>query len=63
MTIVWRLGASNVKQVMTHLPKDRNLAYTAAATVMKVLDRKVTSPKKQGVNRVLGDLPKMVLSI
>jgi predicted transcriptional regulator len=40
MTIVWRLGAATVKQVMTNLPKDRNLAYTTAATVMKILDQK-----------------------
>lgn len=40
MAIIWRLGSATVKEVMTHLPEDRNLAYTTAATVMKILDQK-----------------------
>lgn len=40
MTIVWRLGGATVKEAMKHLPEDRNLAYTSAATVMKILDQK-----------------------
>lgn len=40
MTIVWRLGGATVKEVMLHLPEDRNLAYTTAATVMKILHQK-----------------------
>lgn len=40
MTIVWRLGGATVKEVMKHLPENRNLAYTTAATVMKILNQK-----------------------
>lgn len=40
MAIIWRLGSATVKEVMIHLPEDRNLAYTTAATVMKILDQK-----------------------
>jgi predicted transcriptional regulator len=40
MAIVWRLGQATVKDVLMHLPKDRDLAYTTAATVMKILDQK-----------------------
>lgn len=40
MAIIWRLGSATVKEVMAHLPKDRNLAYTTAATVMKILHQK-----------------------
>lgn len=40
MNTVWRLGCATVKEVMLHLPKDRNLAYTTAATVMKILNQK-----------------------
>ena len=40
MAILWRLGNATVKDVMMHLPDDRNLAYTTAATVMKILDQK-----------------------
>lgn len=40
MTIVWRLDGASVKEVMMHLPQDRNLAYTTVATVMKILEQK-----------------------
>jgi predicted transcriptional regulator len=40
MAIIWRLGSATVKDVMAHLSEDRNLAYTTAATVMKILDQK-----------------------
>lgn len=40
MTIIWNLGKATVKEVVTHLTKDRNLAYTTVATVMKVLEQK-----------------------
>lgn len=40
MAIIWRLGSATVKDVMMHLPEDRNLAYTTAATVMKILHQK-----------------------
>lgn len=40
MTIVWRLGGATVKEVVANLPEDRNLAYTSAATVMKILNQK-----------------------
>ena len=40
MTTIWRLGSATVKEVMTQLPEDRDLAYTTAATIMKILDQK-----------------------
>ena len=40
MAIIWRLGSATVKDVMLHLSDDRNLAYTSAATVMKILEQK-----------------------
>lgn len=40
MTIIWSLEKAAVKDVISHLPKDRNLAYTTVATVMKVLEQK-----------------------
>ncbi|MBX3710159.1 MAG: BlaI/MecI/CopY family transcriptional regulator [Gammaproteobacteria bacterium] len=40
MTIVWRLGSATVKEVMKNLPEFRNLAYTSAATIMKILNQK-----------------------
>jgi predicted transcriptional regulator len=40
MTIVWELGKATVKEVATHLPQGRNLAYTTVATVIKILEQK-----------------------
>lgn len=40
MTIIWSLGQTTVKDVIAHLPKDRILAYTSVATVMKILQQK-----------------------
>jgi predicted transcriptional regulator len=40
MTIVWELGECSVKDVQTHLPEGRDLAYTSVATVMKILEQK-----------------------
>lgn len=40
MNTIWGLGRATVKEVMAHLPKNRNLAYTTVATVMKILNQK-----------------------
>ncbi len=40
MTTIWNLEKVSVKDVVSHLPKDRNLAYTTVATVMKILEQK-----------------------
>ncbi len=40
MTIIWGLNKVTIKEVHSHLPKERNLAYTTVATVVKVLEQK-----------------------
>lgn len=40
MNIIWRLGKASVKEVLSYLPEERQLAYTTVATVMKVLEQK-----------------------
>jgi predicted transcriptional regulator len=40
MNIVWELGDCTVKDVQNALPKDRALAYTSVATMMKILEGK-----------------------
>lgn len=40
MTIVWTLEKATVKEIISKLPKDRVLAYTTVATVMKILEQK-----------------------
>ena len=40
MTVIWNLGESTVKDVLSSLPENRDLAYTTVATVMKILEKK-----------------------
>lgn len=40
MNIVWNLENTTVKNVVSHVPKERDLAYTTVATVMKILEQK-----------------------
>ena len=47
MTELWDLGEGTVRDVLDKLPEDRNLAYTSAATILRILEQKefVTSRK------------------
>lgn len=40
MTLIWDLGECTVKDVQSRLPKERDLAYTSVATMMKILEQK-----------------------
>lgn len=40
MNIIWNLKAGTIKEVIAKLPKERHLAYTTVATVLKVLEQK-----------------------
>ncbi|HIC7358897.1 TPA: BlaI/MecI/CopY family transcriptional regulator [Legionella pneumophila] len=40
MNIIWSLNKVTIKEVVAHLPKERPLAYTTVATVIKVLEQK-----------------------
>ncbi|MBY0415886.1 MAG: BlaI/MecI/CopY family transcriptional regulator [Bdellovibrionales bacterium] len=40
MNVIWALNECTVKEVQTELSKDRELAYTSVATVMKILESK-----------------------
>ncbi len=48
MSQLWTLGEGTVRDVLDHLPKDRNLAYTSGATILRILEQKgfVTSRKE-----------------
>ena len=47
MTVVWNLGETTVKDVQNALSKDRGLAYTTVATMMKILEgKKILKSKK-----------------
>ena len=49
MTELWALGTGSVRDVLDRLAPGRNLAYTSAATILRILEQKgfVTSEKKQ----------------
>jgi predicted transcriptional regulator len=40
MNIIWSLNKVTIKDIVAHLPKERPLAYTTVATVVKVLEQK-----------------------
>ncbi|KTC89317.1 BlaI/MecI/CopY family transcriptional regulator [Fluoribacter dumoffii] len=40
MNIIWSLNKVTIKEVVSHLSKERPLAYTTVATVVKVLEQK-----------------------
>ncbi len=48
MTRLWALGKGTVRDVMGQLSEGRNLAYTSAATILRILEQKdfVTSHKE-----------------
>ena len=53
MNELWTLGEGTVRDVLDQLPADRNLAYTSAATILRILEQKefVTS-RKEGKRHV-----------
>ncbi len=53
MNELWALGEGTVRDVLDHLPDDRKLAYTSAATILRILEQKefVTS-RKEGKRHV-----------
>lgn len=48
MTELWALGAGTVRDILTELPPERNLAYTSGATILRIMEQKgfVTSEKQ-----------------
>lgn len=48
MTELWDLGEGSVRDVLANLAPERNLAYTSAATILRIMEQKdfVTSEKR-----------------
>ncbi len=40
MTRLWELGEGSVRDVLAKLAPERNLAYTSAATILRILEQK-----------------------
>ena len=53
MNELWALGEGTVRDVLAQLPENRDLAYTSAATILRILEQKefVTS-RKEGKSHV-----------
>ncbi len=47
MTELWAMGSGSVRDVLARLAPERNLAYTSAATILRIMEQKefVTSEK------------------
>lgn len=49
MTIIWRIGACSVAQILASLPPERPLAYTSVSTIVRILEQKgFVSSEKEG---------------
>lgn len=47
MEILWMLGQGTVRDVLAHLPKHRQLAYTSVSTILRILQqKKIVSARK-----------------
>ena len=53
MSDLWDLGEGSVRDVLAKLPEGRDLAYTSAATILRILEQKefVTS-RKEGKSHI-----------
>ena len=40
MSTLWQLGEATVRNVLAHLAKGRNLAYTSVSTILRILEGK-----------------------
>ena len=53
MTILWKIGQGTVRDVMAHLPANRNLAYTSVSTILRILQqKKILLAEKAGRNHI-----------
>ena len=40
MLILWQLGEASIKDILSHLPASRPMAYTSASTIVRILEKK-----------------------
>ena len=53
MTRLWELGEGTVREVLEKLAPERDLAYTSAATIMRILEQKnFVESRKEGKTHV-----------
>ena len=53
MKILWTLGEGKVRDVIAKLPPERELAYTSASTILRILEQKnFVQSRKEGISHV-----------
>ncbi|MCB0414288.1 MAG: BlaI/MecI/CopY family transcriptional regulator [Bdellovibrionales bacterium] len=53
MNILWFLNEGSVRDVLAHLPEERNLAYTSASTMLRILEKKkIVCSRKDGKSHI-----------
>ena len=51
--ILWKLEEGTVTEVIEHLPKNRDLAYTSVSTILRILEqKKILKTRKEGRGHV-----------
>ncbi len=59
MNILWALKSATVREVLADLPKSREMAYTSASTIIRILEKKgVVSSLKEGKTHIYKPLLK-----
>ncbi|MGH1467559.1 MAG: BlaI/MecI/CopY family transcriptional regulator [Bdellovibrionales bacterium] len=59
MNILWGLESATVREVLAGLPKGREMAYTSASTIIRILEKKgVVSSLKEGKTHIYKPLLK-----
>jgi len=57
MTILWSISEGTVREVMEHLSKERNLAYTSVSTIIRILEKKnIVCSRKEGKTHIYSPL-------
>lgn len=53
MDILWSIKKGTVRDVMAHLPKNRQLAYTSVSTILRILQqKKILTAEKMGKQHI-----------
>ena len=53
MNILWVLGSGTVRDVLAKLPSGREMAYTSASTIIRILDKKgIVTSQKEGKTHI-----------
>lgn len=57
MLVLWKLGEGSVHEVLASLPDERNMAYTSASTIIRILEKKgFVKSRKQGKAHIYSPL-------